>query len=74
MATPHDDWDAGDMSCGDLVLELFLRMKRLPPHTVLRVRATDAAAPLDIPAWCSMTGHVLLSAIPPIYLLQTKEG
>ncbi|WBO61932.1 sulfurtransferase TusA family protein [Streptomyces camelliae] len=35
-----------------------------PPGTVVRVIATDPAAPLDLPAWCHMTGHHYLGPVP----------
>jgi len=67
------EWDAGDMGCGDLVLELRGRVEALVPGRVLRLTARDPGAPADIPAWCRMTGHVLVSAQHPIYLIRRKE-
>jgi tRNA 2-thiouridine synthesizing protein A len=56
----HDiEWNAGDLSCGDLVLELRRRV-RAAPGQVFKVIARDPGAPADLPAWCSMTGHQLL--------------
>jgi len=62
MSGPHfdQDWDAGDMGCGELVLALRSRLKSMRDREVIRVRATDAGAPHDIPAWCRMTGETLL--------------
>lgn len=68
-----DRWDAGDKGCGELVLDLFMRLRAAPPGTVLALRATDLAAPLDIPAWCSLTGNRLLFAAPPEYFIAKKE-
>lgn len=67
------EWDAGDMGCGDLVLELRGRVEALVPGRVLRLTARDPGAPADIPAWCRMTGHALVSAQHPIYLIRRKE-
>jgi tRNA 2-thiouridine synthesizing protein A len=67
------EWDAGDMGCGDLVLELRARVEMLVPGRVLRLTARDPGAPADIPAWCRMTGHALVSAQHPIYLIRRKE-
>ena len=67
------EWDAGDMGCGDLVLELRARVEVLGPGRVLRLTARDPGAPADIPAWCRMTGHALVSAQHPIYLIRRKE-
>lgn len=71
-APPGTDWDAGDLGCGELVLALRVRLAALPPGTVLRVRATDPAAPEDIPAWCRLTGHALVSLDHPHYLIRRK--
>ncbi len=63
-------WDAGDMSCGDLVLALRGRLGALAPGAVLKVIARDPAAPEDLPAWCRLTGHRLLEARHPEYHIQ----
>jgi len=62
------DWDAGDLACGELVLELRLRMRKLDNGQVLRLTALDPGAPADIPAWCRMTGHHLLHSDPVAHL------
>jgi tRNA 2-thiouridine synthesizing protein A len=67
------EWNAGDLGCGELVLELRGRMLELAPDAVLRLIATDPGAPADIPAWCRMTGHELVSGDPPMYLIRRKE-
>lgn len=67
-------WDAGELACGDLVLQLRLRMEPMPPGQVLRLVARDLAAPADLPAWCRLTGHTLLSAEHPVYLIRRKES
>ncbi len=54
------EWDAGDLGCGDLVIRLRFRLKAMQAGEVIRVRATDAGAPEDLPAWCRMTGEQLL--------------
>jgi tRNA 2-thiouridine synthesizing protein A len=55
-----EDWDAGDLGCGDLVLRLRFRLKAMRPGQVIRVRALDSGAPQDLPAWCRLTGETLL--------------
>jgi tRNA 2-thiouridine synthesizing protein A len=67
-----DEWDAGDMGCGELVMALRLRMKNLPPGGVIRVTATDPAAPEDLPAWCRLCGHTLVAMNPPRYFIRRK--
>jgi tRNA 2-thiouridine synthesizing protein A len=51
-----------------------MRLKNMAAGSVMRVTATDPAAPEDIPAWCRMTGHTLLSAAHPVYTIRRKEG
>ena len=72
--TAEAEWNAGDLGCGDLVLELRRRMGELRPGQVLRLVALDPGAPADIPAWCRMTGHTLVSQQPPLYLIRRKES
>jgi tRNA 2-thiouridine synthesizing protein A len=72
-AEPAGSWDAGDMGCGDLVLALRIRLNAIAPGGALRVTARDPAAPLDLPAWCRLTGHHLVSADHPVYLIRRKE-
>lgn len=72
-AAPTATYDAGDLGCGDLVLELRLQLRALPPGAVLAVVARDPAAPVDLPAWCGLVGHTLLSADHPHYLIQRKR-
>lgn len=67
-------WDAGTMSCGDLVLALRGRLGTLAPGAVLKIIAHDPAAPEDLPAWCRLTGHRLLQSQHPEYYIQRKGG
>lgn len=71
---PHNDlWNAGDLGCGDLVLLLRGKMRALPPGTILKVIANDPGAPEDIPAWCNMTRHRLVSFQHPEYFIQARD-
>jgi tRNA 2-thiouridine synthesizing protein A len=73
-AIQHDlAWDAGDMGCGDLVLELRLRLQSMSPGTTIQLHARDPGAPEDLPAWCRLTGHRLLRVQHPNYWIQKKE-
>ena len=67
-------WDAGDLGCGDLVLELMTRVTAMAPGQVLRLVARDPGASADIPAWCRMTGHTLVEDAPPVYLIRRKDN
>ena len=73
MTSDHE-WDAGDMGCGDLVLELRARVERLRPGEILKLVARDPGAAADLPAWCRMTGHTLVSGKHPVYLIRRKES
>lgn len=73
MAPEVLDYDAGDLACGELLIELRRRMLRLRPGDLLALRATDPAAPLDIPAWCFTTGHALVEDRHPRYVIRRKE-
>ncbi len=66
-----DTWNAGDMGCGELVLELRMRLLGMPGQ-VLKLVATDAGAAEDIPAYCRMTGHRLLHAAAPSYWILAR--
>ena len=65
-------WDAGEMSCGQLVFDLHCRMKGMRPGERLEVVARDAGAPSDIPAWCRTTGNPLVSEAHPVYVIERK--
>lgn len=68
------EWNAGELGCGELVLELRRRV-RAEPGKVFKVIARDAGAPADLPAWCGMTGHQLLSHDPreQAYFIRAKD-
>jgi tRNA 2-thiouridine synthesizing protein A len=71
--TPSDEWDAGDMGCGELVLELRQKMLALRPGQYFRLIARDPGAPQDLPAWCRMTGNRLVHADHPQYLIERRK-
>ncbi len=57
------DWNAGELGCGELVLDLRKRLRTMPGR-VLRVIALDLGAPEDLPAWCRLTRNELLGHDP----------
>jgi tRNA 2-thiouridine synthesizing protein A len=67
-----DVFDGGDAGCGDLLYDLRFRFRDLRAGTRVLVRALDAGAPVEIPAWCRMTGHRLLRASHPFYLIARR--
>lgn len=71
--TADEHWDAGEMGCGELILKLKVRVKKMPPAAVLRLTALDGGAREDIPAWCRLTGNPLLHEQHPDYWIQRKQ-
>ena len=73
-APSHDrEWDAGELGCGDFVLELQNRVTMLGPGQVIKIRAADPGAPADIPAWCNLTDNPLLLSLHPLYWIRRKS-
>jgi len=70
--TPDEEWDAGDLGCGELVLKLGQKLKGLEAGQVLKLKAKDPGALEDLPAWCKLTGHTLLKSAHPEYWIQKK--
>jgi len=70
--------DAGETGCGELILLIFQKIKTLAPGQTLEVLAYDLAAETDIPAWCWMTGNLLLlqniETQPKRFLIQKQVG
>ncbi|HZM80636.1 MAG TPA: hypothetical protein VFC19_33355 [Candidatus Limnocylindrales bacterium] len=66
--------DGAGKLCVTLLLELRDRIQCLPPATIVHLIATDPAAPIDLPAWCHLTGHEYLGPLqgarPPTYVLR----
>lgn len=65
-------WDAGSMACGELLLELRLRLKGMQPGEVLRLISLDSGAREDIPAWCRLTGHRLVCCQLPEFWIERR--
>ena len=65
-----EEWNAGDLGCGELVLELRERLGRMRLGQIIKVTARDPGAPADMPAWCRLTGHTLVHMEHPVYLIR----
>jgi tRNA 2-thiouridine synthesizing protein A len=67
--------DGGDRACVSLLLELRARIDGLPGGATVHLIASDPAAPIDLPAWCHLTGHTYLGPVPatatPTYAMRT---
>lgn len=66
-------WDAGDHGCGQLILGLKRSLDQVEAGQYLHVTAHDAGAVVDLPAWCRMTGHRLVFAQTPHFVLQKRH-
>ncbi|MEZ6096425.1 MAG: hypothetical protein R3C03_19720 [Pirellulaceae bacterium] len=66
-------FDGGETGCGELLLDLLLHIRSQPHSAIVKVRALDPGAPLEIPAWCRLTGNRLLSDDHPIYFIQKQD-
>lgn len=67
-----ETWDAGQRSCGELILELRQRVGRLLPGQLFCLVTRDSGAVLDVAAWCRITGHKLDAAEPPRYYIRRR--
>ena len=69
-----ETWDAGDLGRGELVLELKTRLDRMESRRLMKLVALDLSVSADLPAWCRMPGHTLVSCEHPVYLIRRKEN
>lgn len=67
-------WDAGEMGCGEVLIELRFRMSELAAGQIFKLTTRDAGAPEEMPAWCRMTGHKLVEMEHPVYWIEKKSG
>lgn len=67
-------WDAGETGCGQLIVQLGARLDRMRPGETIEVIARDPGAPTDLPAWCRMTGHELVAADHPTYVIRRHRA
>ena len=67
-------YDALDRGCGDFIMDLRAAVKALAPGAVLMISSRDAGAPVEVPAWCRLTGHRLMDSRPPFYLIRKREA
>ncbi len=63
--------DGGDLSCARLLILLRGRVAELAEGAVVHLTTSDPIAPIDLPAWCRITGHTYLGVAddgpPPAY-------
>lgn len=66
-------WEAGETGCGVLIVGLKREIQRIQAGELLQVTALDAGAAADLPAWCRLTGHTLVAADHPTYVLKKRD-
>ncbi|MFI7705871.1 sulfurtransferase TusA family protein [Nonomuraea sp. NPDC049480] len=66
--------DGGDKLCVQLLIELRGHVRQAGSGALIHLIATDPAAPVDLPAWCHLTGHTYLGKVEgterPTYALR----
>lgn len=71
---PAETIDGGDLSCARLLVLLRARVTELPAGSIVHLGTTDPVAPIDLPAWCRITGHDYLGVAepgpPPVYAVR----
>jgi TusA-related sulfurtransferase len=64
-------YDAGDLGCAYGPLsEIAGLIRGLSPGQTVEVRATDPSVTVDLPAWCRLTGHELVTRQGDRYLIR----
>ena len=68
------EWNAGNMSCGELLLKLRVRLRKMPGQ-IIRLVTLDRGAIEDIPSFCRITGHRLLHSEPTqgVFFIKAKD-
>ena len=66
-------WHAGDVGCGEFIVGMKRELSRVEANELLELTTANAGAPTDVPAWCRMTGHRLVSANHPVYVIEKRD-
>ena len=56
--------DLGEKNCSQLIMEVMLAMRHMDKGQTILVTAYDPSAPIDLEAWCRMTGNTLARRLP----------
>ena len=76
MATRHDTIDCERLVCPMPLIRVQDRVDALAAGDRLTANCTDPGAPEDIPAWCRINGHQVLSSVSRngAYLFTLRVG
>jgi tRNA 2-thiouridine synthesizing protein A len=69
----EDEWDTGDLECGELLRPLRKRVEALSTGGIIKLITRDPIAAIDLHAWCRVTGHRMLKSDPPCFFIQRKD-
>ncbi|MGW8192831.1 MAG: sulfurtransferase TusA family protein [Desulforhopalus sp.] len=67
-----DEFDGGEETCGRVIVNLYLYIRDQQPGHKILVISRDPGAPVELPAWCRMTGNELTKIDHPYYLITLK--
>jgi tRNA 2-thiouridine synthesizing protein A len=69
--------DGGHLGCARLLILLRNFAVGLDVGAVVHLTTSDPVAPIDLPAWCRMTGHTYLGPVTtpgrPTYAIQVTD-
>jgi tRNA 2-thiouridine synthesizing protein A len=69
--------DGGNLGCARLLILLRNHAAGLPAGAIVHLTTSDPVAPIDLPAWCRMTGHTYLGSVAlpgrPTYAIQVTD-
>ena len=68
-----DVFDAMELGCGQLLLDFRMHIRPFPEGSVVMLVTRDIASPMEVPAWCRLTGNRLIAQSHPYYLIE-KSG
>jgi tRNA 2-thiouridine synthesizing protein A len=72
--TYDSEFDGKETSCGEILIDLRMHFRAQRGGSIVLVIAHDAGAPIEMLAWCRLTGHRLIDSRHPYYLVQVKES
>lgn len=64
IPSANDVLEAPGEACANLTPLIKTRMRDLASGDVLEIRSDDPSAREGVPAWCRLTGHELVAAVP----------